>query len=480
MQPRIYKVALAFVAAGLLLANFGLQKSLHTQRVQPPLSLKPATPLENAPPVLAFSTVALGSFRGLISNILWVRANELQNQGKYFEMVQLADWITKLEPTFTEVWVVQAWNMAYNISIKFTSHADRWRWVQRGIELLRDYGLRYNPDDALMYRELGWFFQHKIGQTLDDAHNFYKASLAKEMTDLFGGARPDFAALINPQTDEARKRAEIVRQRYKMDPVVMKEVDDEYGPLDWRLPEAHAIYWATLGLKYSQEEDKITVRRVIYQSMAMTVLRGRIIYIEPDGRLHTGPDLSKVDRATAAYQRLMKEDKEKPHAIKLAYGNFLREVLYLLYVHNRTEEARKWFAVLKREYPEKVDGSTSVEEFGLKYLDKNLSSMSRERTKAVLDGLIVQHFLNLALDQDDRAEVHDRQARQLWQFYDQRISNRRDPLRFPPYEDMKRAARDQLLDPQSGLLPELAARLRTKLGLPPPPTSSQNIQVKPG
>ena len=93
------------------------------------------TIISNAPPVLAFTTVALGGFRDIIANILWIRAAEMQEEGKYFEQVQLADWITKLQPHFSQVWVNQAWNMAYNISVKFPDHHDRWLWVQRGLEL---------------------------------------------------------------------------------------------------------------------------------------------------------------------------------------------------------------------------------------------------------------------------------------------------------------------------------------------------------
>ena len=115
--------------------------------------------------MLAFTTVALGGFRGLISNFLWIRANDLQEDDKFFEAAQLADWITKLEPTFPTVWVFQAWNMAYNISVKFKDFPDRWRWLEHGIDLLRDEGLRYNPNSVEIYRELGWFFQHKMGQT---------------------------------------------------------------------------------------------------------------------------------------------------------------------------------------------------------------------------------------------------------------------------------------------------------------------------
>ena len=112
-------------------------------------------------------------------------------------MVQLSDWITTLEPHFTEVWRMQAWNMAYNISVKCKDFEERWRWVQRGIVLLHK-GLKYNPGDSDIYRDLSWFFRHKIGQNLDDAHMLYKIRWAQQMQDVLGG-RPDFAALLNPR-----------------------------------------------------------------------------------------------------------------------------------------------------------------------------------------------------------------------------------------------------------------------------------------
>jgi hypothetical protein len=444
------------------------------------LSITPVSPIKDAPPVLAFTTVALGSFRGLIANVLWIRANELQQQDKYFEMVQLADWITKLEPTFTEVWVVQAWNMAYNISVKFTEPADRWRWVKSGIELLRDQGLRYNPNEALMYRELGWFFQHKMGQNMDDAHHFYKLTWAREMSELFGGGRPDFASLIQPQTPEARQRAETLREQYKMDPRFMKEVDDQYGPLDWRLPEAHAIYWASVGLKYSRPEDLITLRRVIYQSMAMAVLRGRIVFME-EKRIHTGPDLSRIDRANATYEKWIREEVDKPYAVQNAHKNWLREVVYLLYIHNRMAECNKWFDFLRKTYPDGVPkGIASAEEFALDRIKENLPTMTHDRIRAVLEGMIGQHFISLAVDEDEKAEGLDHMARQLWLDYDKRVSVRRDVLQLQPYPDMKRSILDRLLDEKSGLRPELAARLRTKLALPPPAPSAASTPPKTG
>ncbi|HWN97125.1 MAG TPA: hypothetical protein VNT99_18995, partial [Methylomirabilota bacterium] len=129
MNSRAKKILLLVAAAALLTANGFLLPVLNRERAV--LGITRIEPLENAPPMLALTTQVLGGFRGLIANALWIRANQLQQDGKYFEMVQLADWITKLEPHIAQVWVHQAWNMAFNISVKFTDHADRWRWVQR-------------------------------------------------------------------------------------------------------------------------------------------------------------------------------------------------------------------------------------------------------------------------------------------------------------------------------------------------------------
>src|SRR5271170_6039860 len=172
MPAHAKKILLLLLAAALLAVSSRMQKVLNQDREQ--LGLTRMSALENAPPMLAFTTVALGGFRGLISNFLWIRANDLQQDDKFFEAAQLADWITDLEPHFTQVWVFQGWNMAYNISVKFKDFPDRWRWVYNGISLLRDKGLYYNPDDILIHQQLAWIFQHKMGQSLDDANVYYK------------------------------------------------------------------------------------------------------------------------------------------------------------------------------------------------------------------------------------------------------------------------------------------------------------------
>ena len=111
------------------------------------------------------------------------------------------------------------------------------------------------PNEMLIYRELAWFFQHKMGQNLDDANMYYKQQWANEMAVVFGKQQAQSRRTDPSANRRPEQRAQLLREKYKMDPEIMKEVDDTYGPLEWRLPEAHAIYWAAMGLKAASEKS---------------------------------------------------------------------------------------------------------------------------------------------------------------------------------------------------------------------------------
>ena len=49
---------------------------------------------------------------------------------------------------------------------------DRWQWLWRGIQLVRDEGLKYNPNDPKIYKHIARLFWHKIGNYVDP-HNIY-------------------------------------------------------------------------------------------------------------------------------------------------------------------------------------------------------------------------------------------------------------------------------------------------------------------
>jgi hypothetical protein len=488
VSSKLKKSLLLALAALLLVSVAPIQRALNQDRKA--LGITRIEPLENAPPVLAFTTVALGGFRGLISNALWIRANDLQEEDKFFEMAQLADWITKLEPHFVQVWLVQAWNMAYNISVKFKDWPDRWRWVSRGIELLRDDGLRYNPNETLIYRELAWFFQHKMGANLDDASVYYKQQWANEMAVVFAKQKPNLDELINPQTADQTNRARLLTQKYKMDPVFMKEVDKAYGPLEWRLPESHAVYWAAKGLEVARKnpakiktDDLITLRRVIYQSMQLSFQRGRLIANPFLKVFDFGPNLDIIPKVSAAYEQAAEEDAPNKDHIQTAHRNFVKDAVYFLYEHNRLKEAAQWFKYLGDKYPNKpildnkpdsLPKNVTLDEYAVSRITEDVNDLGKDRAQAAIEGLIQTSYMNMAIpEEDDRAAGFMLLARKVYDGYMTRIPQERiQVLGLPPFEELSKKVRDRLLDPENRLPFEARAILRTKLRLPPEPPPS--------
>ena len=161
-------------------------------------------------PKYALLAASLGTFRGIAADFLWYRAEKLKSEGKLFEANTTAGWITTLQPRFGQVWVFQSWNMAYNISVLTHTPEERWDWVNKGIKLLRDEGIVYNPNNIAIYRQLGWTFFHKIGQRTDDMNRYYKAQLAAEWQELLGtptvGATTEVAiSRFKPIADAADK-----------------------------------------------------------------------------------------------------------------------------------------------------------------------------------------------------------------------------------------------------------------------------------
>lgn len=483
MNGRLKKFLLLGLAAVLLVGVSQIQKALNHDRRE--LGLTRVEPLDNAPPVLAFTTVALGGFRGLIANALWVRATELQDEDKFFEMAQLADWITKLEPHFVHVWLVQGWNMAYNISVKFKDFNDRWRWVQRGIALLRDDGLRFNPNETLIYRELAWFFQHKMGQNLDDANMTYKQEWLKEMNAVLGTNEVQFAELLAPQTDEARSRLQVLTNKYKLDPHFMKRLDAEYGPLEWRLPEAHAIYWAAMGLEKAKEhptkvkpDDLIQLRRVIYQSMQLSFHRGRLIWDPLVGGFDTGPNLEIIPKVNGAYEEAMAEDAENREHIARAHRNFLRDAVYFLYENDRNADALKWYRYIGEKYPDKslLDGkpetlpkNLTMEDYCITRICEDVSETSRDKVKAAIEGQLAKAYRALIRGEDRRSAGYRALARILRAKYMSKIAGGANVERIgiEPVEEIERQVLKIILDPQDGWPPEWRAALRSALRMPP-------------
>jgi len=385
------------------------QNYLNKQRGE--LSVTYLETMPNSDPLLKFTAEALGGFRGVIAMVLWHRLNNLQMEGKFLEMVQLSEWVTKLQPHTPTVWTDRAWNLAYNVSVKETDINKRYKWVMAGISLLRDEAIQYNPHEPQLYWELGWQFKHKMGADMDSAHRIYKRKWINEMTTniwpsvqacVDAKGKPDWNTLLNPQTKEDKARVKNLIRKYKLNPRKMKQVDDEMGTvmakdtdgkslknadgeqmkrhvgLEWRLPETQCIYWAWMGEQKCRENttrrDTIKkLKRLGFQAMQLSARRGRLIVNPhvPDledaylrgNAMRFGPRLDFIPQAESEYRQALEEAKKAggkgydPATLatyRTAHHNFLRTAIKDLYLHNRIEEAKYWFRMLVDEYPDKV------------------------------------------------------------------------------------------------------------------------------
>ncbi|MCL4209375.1 MAG: hypothetical protein HRU76_14335 [Phycisphaeraceae bacterium] len=178
-------MVLALTGAGMMLPGINEQSERHVLRYTD-------VAIENAPPEVVLGN-AIGALKGIIVDILWIRAQRMKDRGLFYEANTLAELITTMQPRFAQVWAMQGHNMAYNISVATHTQQERWEWVRKGIDLIRLKGIPNNPNNVELYREVAYYFMHKMEGVSDDAHLYYKKEHCREWHRLLGAPPWDHA-----------------------------------------------------------------------------------------------------------------------------------------------------------------------------------------------------------------------------------------------------------------------------------------------
>ena len=493
----------------LLTASLKLD-GIHSTREE--LDLVSNVSIENAPPGLAFATVAMGAFRGIVVDILWMRADKLKEEGQFFDAKQLAEWITTLQPRFAAVWDFQGWNMAYNISVAMPASQweERWRWVRNGYELLRDKAIVQNPHNIQLYRSLAWIFQHKIGGVSDDCHKHYKRELAfamrsilkerfhegalsqQDFLDMIESQQslvqvmqdPEVAMLVNglrdaderfrdnselagnyislrqvPERFEAGAnevvtdflgtealskfdifaRTWLLRNKWKMDPAFMYELNEKYGPIDgsdpndrlplnWEHPDAHAIYWAEQGLAVAGKKgvysiDEKNTDRIVFHSLNKLFRMGKlIIYPVKDGppSVFLRPDLTMFDSCNLAW--IEKIDKyeamenSNPKAVRGGHKNMLENATLLFYQAGHIKKSGEIYNELRKRYM-RDDYKDGLLVFVQKRMREEIKDLEIHDARELLLMSLREAYFRYAIGEDDMAAAREDWAKQLHEMY---------------------------------------------------------------
>jgi hypothetical protein len=531
------------VLAGAMLTGAGLQlDSINAHRKEMKLIVN--EPLENAPPSLAFATVAMGAFRGLVVDVLWMRADKLKEEGQFFDARQLAEWITALQPRFAAVWEFHAWNMAYNISVAIPASQpeQRWRWVKNGYELLRDKGIPLNPKAINLYRELGRIFQHKIGDVSDDAHKYYKLQLALAIEPLLGSADnkyfdelvaapkqwaeivadpnieqlvgrlkasdsgfaksdPDefinnylslrqnagrFVPAAGQVIDDFRgskaldrfdvfAKAYELRNGWKLEPELMRELNNTYGPtetadpnvhvpLDWRHPDSHALYWAVKGLKVVAQDQgreieaaETNADRMVAHALQNLFRNGKLfIYTAPVEvpsedpsqppqvrmlkEVFLRPDLRMFDAynksALAIIEKYKESDRSgRQESLQNGHRNMLINALLMFYQSGHQEQAQRIYSELRRLYP-RPDFDVPLLEFARARMLEELDRIGIHDAKEQTIGLLREAYYLFAIHDDDSAFGRESLAKEIYDHYNS-IYNEGERIDLPSFNVLR-------------------------------------------
>ncbi len=81
------RILLAAFAAVLALVAVGMQFVLRASRP------------DSAPAMAEGALAAFGGLRSIVAEVVWFRADRLQDEGRYVELAQLASTLSCLEPT---------------------------------------------------------------------------------------------------------------------------------------------------------------------------------------------------------------------------------------------------------------------------------------------------------------------------------------------------------------------------------------------
>ena len=135
----------------------------------------------------ASETIKLATLgmRGVAANILWEKANYYRKTEDWASLSATLEQIVKLQPNFVSVWIYQGWNLSYNISVEFDDYRDRYYWVIKGIDFLKE-GTHYNDREPRLLSEIGITVARKIGRS--DEHVQFRKLFRED--DDFNGALP--------------------------------------------------------------------------------------------------------------------------------------------------------------------------------------------------------------------------------------------------------------------------------------------------
>ena len=170
---RIRRYILAGIVAFIFIAILPLQQSINYSRVTEDLVeqlvIMPGEFVTN---------FAIGGFKGIAVDIMWIQIDELWHSGRWFDVVPVLRAITWMQPHFLEAWEFGAWHLAYNLYAYSEEMSGREKYIQQGIMMMKE-GLSKNRNSYDLWFSLGWIYYHKL-KDYDESIKYFRGAARYE------------------------------------------------------------------------------------------------------------------------------------------------------------------------------------------------------------------------------------------------------------------------------------------------------------
>ncbi len=319
-----------------------------------------------------------------------------------------------------------------------------------------------NDDDFvskyLSLRQDSSRFKEAAGQTIDD----YRGTDALKKFDLFA-------------------KAYQLRKVWKLDPVIMNELNRTYGPidftdpnthlpLDWRHPDCHAIYWAVRGLQVAahKESGEISMTetntdRIVFHSLQDLFRNGKLIIrdmplqVPVEGSQETEtrvfkevflrPDLRMFDSYNNSFLSAIEKYKNDSSLQSLQNGhrNMLKNAVLSFYQSGHRKKAQQIYNELRKLY-DLPEFKVPLKEFAQKRYLEELESLGLNDATEQVIMLLRESYSLYAIGDDETSSGRESLAKEIYNYYQTKYldENRID---LPPFTTLQYLAlRDFLED----------------------------------
>ncbi|MBN1975003.1 MAG: hypothetical protein JW787_15285 [Sedimentisphaerales bacterium] len=278
-----------------------------------------------------------------------------------------------------------------------------------------------------------------------------------------------------------------LRNAWKLDPVLMRKVNQKYGPvdfddpnthlpMDWRHADTQAIYWAEKGLEIAIQDSSRDISsaennadRIVVHGLQNLFRLGNLITITVERQVATDdpskpvqtvkmkeiflrPDLRYFKPYNDAILKVVKkydndEDRGTYETLRNGHRNMLKNAVLLFFQSGHREQAQKIYNYMKKEYP-LPEFDISLVEFAQKRMLEELQGYGYQDATDQITAILREGYYYLAIGDDDAAAGSENNAKLLYEHY-KKLSEEEDRIALPSFDTLKLTSmQDFVMDKQ--------------------------------